>query len=171
MHRCTRLKIQGRANHCQCFLEKNIKGGALLGRCSTARIAIKSDNCSILSCSCHFFLICLNLVNPIWAVFKFCVDQLISCQKCWAIECQAIPIQAVNSHSTTLGIIPFLLISFSKICPVGPLSCAPLPTSRPNVCIYCPMSSVCIYGLPLTYLYIITSVFPNERFTIKICEN
>ncbi len=40
--------------------------------------------------ACHvvtFFVICSNPVNPIQAVFIFCVDQLISCQKCLAMAC------------------------------------------------------------------------------------
>jgi hypothetical protein len=61
---------------------------------STARIAIAWKNCSTVLSSCHFFAICLNMVNPIRAVFKVHVEQLISCQKC-----RAIAIQAIHPHS------------------------------------------------------------------------
>jgi hypothetical protein len=48
----------------------------------------------------YFTVISSNPVNLIQAVFKFCVEHLIACQKCHAIACRAIAIQAVHPHST-----------------------------------------------------------------------
>jgi hypothetical protein len=47
----------------------------------------------------NFFVICSNTVNPIRAVFNFCVEQLFFSKKCQAIACQAISFQAVHPHS------------------------------------------------------------------------
>ncbi len=41
----------------------------------------------------------LARINWIRAVNQFCVEQLICCQKCRAIACRAIAIQAVHPHS------------------------------------------------------------------------
>jgi hypothetical protein len=41
----------------------------------------------------------LARINWIRAVDKFCVEQLISCQKCRAKDCRAIKFRAVHPHS------------------------------------------------------------------------
>jgi hypothetical protein len=41
----------------------------------------------------------LARINWIRAVYQFCVEQLISCQKCRANDCRAIAFRAVHPHS------------------------------------------------------------------------
>ncbi len=52
---------------------------------------------------CHFFCHLLESslarLNWIRAVDKFCVEQLISCQKCRANDCRAIEFRAVDPRS------------------------------------------------------------------------
>jgi hypothetical protein len=48
---------------------------------------------------CHLLESSLARINWIRAVDKFCVEQLISCQKCRANDCRAIAIRAVHPHS------------------------------------------------------------------------
>ena len=52
------------------------------------------DTVEQLSLFCH-----LARINWIRAVDKFCVEQLISCQKCRQIDCWAIKFRAVHPHS------------------------------------------------------------------------
>jgi hypothetical protein len=47
----------------------------------------------------NFFVICSYTVNPIRAVFNFCVEKLFFSKKCRAIACRAMAIQAVHPHS------------------------------------------------------------------------
>jgi hypothetical protein len=67
-----------------------------------------SVNCSTLWSSCHFLCHLLESglarINWIQAVDKFCVEQLISCQKCRANDCRAIEFRAVHPHSSKLPI-------------------------------------------------------------------
>ncbi len=65
-----------------------------------------------------------------------------------------------QSGYTILGIIAFLLTSFSKICLVGPLSCAPLPASRPNMCIY----------VIWVHLWVTTHLFLNHHISFSQWE-
>ncbi len=75
-------------------------------------------NCSTLSSSCHFFFLLLESswarINWIRAVDKFCVEQLISWQKCRANDCRAIEFRAVHPHSCILkpAIFMMFLLSF-----------------------------------------------------------
>jgi hypothetical protein len=63
----------------------------------------RSVNCSTVSTICHFFCQLLESgwarINWIRAVDTFCVEQLISCQKCRPIDCWAIKFRAVDTHS------------------------------------------------------------------------
>jgi hypothetical protein len=49
--------------------------------------------------SCQLLESSLSKLNRIRAVDKFCVKQLISCQKCRANDCRAIKFRAVDPHS------------------------------------------------------------------------
>jgi hypothetical protein len=64
-----------------------------------------SVNCLTLSSSCHFFCHLLESslarINWIRAVDKFCVEQLISCQKCRAIEFRAVHPHSIVAHYIT----------------------------------------------------------------------
>ena len=62
---------------------------------------------STLQYFCHLLESGLARINWIQAVDKFCVEQLISCQKCWLIDCQAIEFWAVHPHSVVLLYIFF----------------------------------------------------------------
>ncbi len=68
-----------------------------------------------VSSSCHFFCHLLQSglarINWIRAVYQFCVEQLICCQKCWANGCRAIAIRAVHPHSFHFR---FMLISLFR---------------------------------------------------------
>ncbi len=48
---------------------------------------------------CHLLESGLARINWIRAVYQFCVEQLICCQKCRATACRAIAIRAVHPHS------------------------------------------------------------------------
>jgi hypothetical protein len=52
-----------------------------------------------LSLFCHLLESTLAWINWIQAVDKFCVEQLISCQKCRANDCRAIKFRVVDPHS------------------------------------------------------------------------
>ena len=57
------------------------------------------DTVEQLSLFCHLLESGLARINWIRAVDKFCVEQLISCQKCQANDCRAIEFRAVHPHS------------------------------------------------------------------------
>jgi hypothetical protein len=57
---------------------------------------------STLQYFCHLLESGLARINWIGAVDKFCVEQLISCQKCRANDCRAIEFRAVHPHSLKL---------------------------------------------------------------------
>jgi len=59
---------------------------------------LKLDS-STLQYFCHLLESGLTRINWIQAVDKFCVEQLISCQKCRANDCRAIEFRAVHPHS------------------------------------------------------------------------
>ncbi len=59
---------------------------------------LKLDS-STLQYFCHLLESGLARINWIRAVDKFCVEQLISCQKCRPIDCRAIKFRAVHPHS------------------------------------------------------------------------
>ena len=64
------------------------------------------DTVEQLSLFCHLLESSLARINWIRAVDKFCVEQLISCQKCRANDCRAIEFRAVHPHSyITIGIL------------------------------------------------------------------
>jgi hypothetical protein len=47
----------------------------------------------------------LARINWIRAVYQFCVEQLISCQKCRANGCRAIAFRAVHPHSIQISVV------------------------------------------------------------------
>jgi hypothetical protein len=82
----------------------------------------RSVNCSTVSTKCHFFCHLVDSgwarINWIRAVDKFCVEQLISCQKCRPIDCRpidcrAIKFWAVHPHSPNFNIFHFWRIELT----------------------------------------------------------
>jgi hypothetical protein len=59
---------------------------------------LKLDS-STLQYFCHLLESSLARINWIRAIDKFCVEQLISCQKCRANDCRAIEFRAVHPRS------------------------------------------------------------------------
>ncbi len=58
---------------------------------------------------CQLLKSSLSRINWIWAIDKFCVEQLISCQKCRANDCLAIEFRAVHPHSYLFMLFFFCL--------------------------------------------------------------
>ena len=67
----------------------------------------QKNECQLLD-TCHFFCHLLESglarINWIRAVYQFCVEQLICCQKCRANACRAIAIRAVHPHSIRISL-------------------------------------------------------------------
>ena len=57
----------------------------------------------------------LARINWIRAVDKFCVEQLICCQKCRANDCRAIAFRAVHPHSISLVSNKYLFESLDEL--------------------------------------------------------
>ena len=81
-----------------------------------------SVNCLTLSSSCHFFCHLLESglarINWIRAVDKFCVEQLICCQKCRANDCRAIAFWAVHPHSNDTFVLHLRYLYFQSFGPL-----------------------------------------------------
>ena len=74
---------------------------------------LKLDSSTLQYC-CHLLESALARIDWIQAVDKFCVEQLISCQKCRPIDCQAIKFRAVHPHSVKLVLVK-IQDKFAKI--------------------------------------------------------